>query len=59
MKAKIKLECSDENYNQVVSILRTLEAEVDNFDSIITTERSGDTHFRLVKGAKLWVNEEA
>ena len=49
MKAKIKLECSDESYDQVVSVLRTLEAEVDNFDSIITTERSGDTHFRLVK----------
>lgn len=59
MKAKIKLECSDENYNQVVSVLRTLEAEVDNFDSIITTERSGDMHFRLVKGTELWVNEEA
>lgn len=59
MKAKIKLECSDENYNKVVSVLRTLEAEVDNFDSIITTERSGDTHFRLVKGAKLWENEKA
>lgn len=59
MKAKIKLECSDDNYNQVVSVLRTLEAEVDNFDSIMTTERSGDTHFRLVKGAKLWENEKA
>ena len=37
MKAKIKLECSDESYDKVVSVLRTLEAEVDNFDSIITT----------------------
>lgn len=59
MRAKIKLECSDENYNKVVNVLRTLEAEVDNYDAVIKTERSGDTHFRLVKGAKLWENEEA
>lgn len=59
MRAKIKLECSDENYNKVVNVLRTLEAEVDNYDAVIQTERSGDTRFRLVKGAKLWVNEEA
>lgn len=59
MKVKVKLECSDDNYRKVTDILRTLENEADNFDSIMTTERSGDTHFRLVKGAKLWVNEEA
>lgn len=54
MRAKIKIECDDENYNRVVSILRALEAEVDSFDSIIETDRSEDTHFRLVKGGKLW-----
>lgn len=54
MRAKIKIECDDENYNRVVSILRALEAEVDSFDSIIETDRSENTHFRLVKGGKLW-----
>lgn len=54
MRAKIKLECSDENYQKVVSVLRALEQEVDSFDSILTTERSGETTFRLVKGQKLW-----
>lgn len=58
MRAKIKLECSDENYNKVVNVLRTLEAEVDNYDAVIKTERSGDTHFRLVKGVKLWESEK-
>lgn len=58
MRAKIKLECSDEAYNKVVNVLRTLEAEVDNYDAVIQTERSGDTHFRLVKGAKLWESEK-
>lgn len=58
MRAKIKLECSDENYNKVVNVLRTLEAEVDNYDAVIKTERSGDTHFRLVKGEKLWESEK-
>lgn len=54
MRAKIQIECDDESYNKVVSILRTLEAEVDSFDSIIKTDRSKDTKFRLVKGNKLW-----
>lgn len=58
MRAKIKLECSDENYNRVVNVLRTLEAEVDNYDAVIKTERSGDTRFRLVKGEKLWESEK-
>lgn len=58
MRAKIKLECSDENYNKVVNVLRTLEAEVDNYDAVIQTERSGDTRFRLVKGEKLWESEK-
>ena len=54
MRAKIQIECDDESYSKVVSILRTLEAEVDSFDSIIKTDRSKDTKFRLVKGGKLW-----
>lgn len=54
MRAKIQIECDDESYAKVVSILRTLEAEVDSFDSIIKTDRSKDTKFRLVKGNKLW-----
>ena len=54
MRAKIQIECDDESYGKVVSILRTLEAEVDSFDSIIKTDRSKDTKFRLVKGNKLW-----
>lgn len=54
MRAKIQIECDDERYAKVVSILRTLEAEVDSFDSIIKTDRSKDTKFRLVKGDKLW-----
>lgn len=54
MRAKIQIECDDESYGKVVSILRTLEAEVDSFDSIIKTDRSKDTKFRLVKGGKLW-----
>lgn len=58
MRAKIKLECSDENYNRAVNVLRTLEAEVDNYDAVIKTERSGDTRFRLVKGEKLWESEK-
>lgn len=58
MRAKIKLECSDEAYNRVVNVLRTLEAEVDNYDAVIKTERSGDTRFRLVKGEKLWESEK-
>jgi len=54
MRAKIQIECDDENYTKVVNVLRTLEAEVDNFDSIIETDRSNKTKFRLVKGDKLW-----
>ena len=54
MRAKIQIECDDESYSKVVSILRTLEAEVDSFDAIIKTDRSKDTKFRLVKGDKLW-----
>lgn len=54
MRAKIQIECDDENYTNVVNVLRTLEAEVDNFDSIIETDRSENTKFRLVKGGKLW-----
>ena len=54
MRAKIQIECDDEQYTKVVNVLRTLEAEVDNFDSIIETDRSENTKFRLVKGGKLW-----
>lgn len=54
MRAKIKIECDDDCYEKVVSILRALEAEVDSFDSIIETDRSEGMKFRLVKGDKLW-----
>lgn len=52
MRAKIKIECSDENYEKVIGVLRVLEAEVTNFDTIIKTDRSNQ--LRLVKGDKLW-----
>ena len=54
MRTKIMLECSDEDFANITSILRTLEEASDNFDAITTTDRSGDTKFRLVKGKKLW-----
>lgn len=49
MRATIRIECSDDYYNEVVAVLRALEDRVDNFDSVIKTDRS-KMQVRLVKG---------